>query len=241
MGIDVSATRVVTYNPDHQQRVVTDISRMPPVTDLNGLKVVSIFQRSIVAQDDLDGNPLIYALKGKFGYSMPYASFREILGCAAAILPGALADFDYDMVVPLPSSSKVAAIFAKRAARARGNCPILHCFDKATFGQALASARPIAQVQKRHRRDYKAQLGQLQKASTLATFEMKRVKLSLRPYFTPLVGNGLAAHAAGARILFVDDILGSGSSLIAANAALQPYGPASMAAITIMSPLSPLS
>jgi len=237
MGIDVSATKVVTYNAAHHQRVVTDISRAPPVTELGGLKVVSIFQRRAVRRDKTDGNPLIYALKGKFGYTMPYASFRGILECASAILPVALAGMQYDVVVPLPSSSKVAGIFAKRAARAHGNCPIVACFEKTNYAQALASAAPVAEVEERHRRDYKAQLNQLQRANPQHLFEMKHVKLALRPYFTPLVANSLAARLTGAHILFVDDILGSGASLAAADSALQPFGPAGTVGLTIMSPL----
>lgn len=238
MGIDVSAAKVVTYNPAHQRRVVTDVSRAPPVTNLDGVRVASIFQRRTVKSDNLDGNPLIYALKGKFGYTMPYGSFRGILGCAKVILPTALAGIHYDVVVPLPSSSSVAAIFAKRASRARGGCPIRHCFEKATHGQALALAAPVAEVEARWRRDYKAQLNQLQKANPDHMFEMKHVKLPLRPYFTPLVANETAAQLVGANILFVDDILGSGTSLIAAAKALQPHGPAAMAGLTLMSPLS---
>lgn len=130
MGIDVSATKVVTYNPMHQQRVVTEVSRSPLVTQLDGLQVVSIFQRRPVRRDNSDDNLLIYAFQGKFGYTMPNASFREILECAKAILPGALSGLQYDVVAPLPSSSKVAAIFAKRAARAQVHCLIIQCFEK---------------------------------------------------------------------------------------------------------------
>lgn len=238
MGIDVSAAKVVTYNPTHQRRVVTDVSRTPPVTELGDVRVVSIFQRRMVKSDNQDGNPLIYALKGKFGYTMPYGSFRDILGCANVILPGVLADLNYDVVVPLPSSSKVAGIFARRASRARGGCPMRHCFEKATYGQALALAPPVADVDARWRRDYKAQLNQLQKANASHIFEMKHVKLPLRRYFTPLVANEAAAELAGANILFVDDILGSGASLIAAARALQPFDPGAMVGLTLMSPLS---
>ncbi len=97
----------------------------------------------------------------------------------------------------------------------------------------------MAEVEARWRRDYKAQLNQLQKANPDHIFEMKHVKLPIRPYFTPLVANEVAAaELAGANILFVDDILGSGASLRAAARALQPYGLAAMMGLTLMSPLS---
>lgn len=238
MGIDVSDQKVVTYNPTHQKRVNTDVTRAPPREVLGSLDVVSIFRRLKVRVDEQDGNPLIYALKGKFGYTIPYGSFRQILVCAQQILPGALAPFDYDVVVPLPSSSKVAEIFAKRASRLQGNCPIISCFEKATFAQVLASAPAVQEVEKRLRRDFKSQLHALQGNSPDHIFEMKKVKMSLRHHFNPLVANAQVQGLAGAKVLFIDDILGSGASLIAASNALRPYGPAAMAGLTFLARLS---
>ena len=113
MGIDVSSLKIVTYNPGHQQRVVTDIARSPPLVRLDNIDVTSIFRRQSVATDTSDGNPLIYALKGRRGYTLPYADFCSIYRCASIILAKVLPTIDYDVVVPIPSSSKVVEIFAK--------------------------------------------------------------------------------------------------------------------------------
>jgi hypothetical protein len=238
MGIDVSDARVVTFNPDHERRVDTNVARLPPRQTLGTIEVVSIFARKTVATDDLDGNPLIYALKGKFGYTMPYGSFRQIYRRAAEILPKALDGIDFDMIVPLPSSSAVTAIVAERASRCGGDCAILPCLEKATFAQVLQAAPPINMVEKRYRRNYGRQLSELQKASPAATFEMKKVKSPLRGYFLPVVAGPGAEMVAGHRILLVDDILGSGTSIMAAARALNAFEPVSIAGLTLMGKLA---
>lgn len=239
MGIDVSEGRVVTFNPGHERRVVTDVARDPPRQVLGALEVVSVFARKIVAADDLDGNPLIYALKGKFGYTMPYGSFREIYRRSAEILPRALEGIEYDMVVPLPSSSAVAAIFARRASRFAGGCPIVSCLEKATFGQVLDAAPPVHMIEKRYRSAYGKQLRALQKASPAAAFEMKKVMSPLRGYFRPVIAAAGAAAVTGRRVLLVDDILGSGTSITSAADALKASQPHSVAGLTFMGQLRP--
>jgi len=238
MGIDVNDAKVVTYNPNHEHRVVTDPSRPIPSVRYGTLQVVSIFRRRQVGHDGDDGNPLIYALKGKFGYTMPGQDFRHICRAAHTILPNALAGLLYDTVVPLPSSSKVAHILAVRAARLHRNCSVLPCLDKATIGQVLSLAPPVNAVMKRHRGDYTSQLAKMQRLDPAAAIEMKAIKLPLRPYFTPIVANHFAAQCAGQRVLLVDDILGSGSSLLAAEAALHAFGAQSVEGMTLLSRLS---
>ena len=237
MGIDVSDARVVTFNPDHERRVDTNVARKPPRQMLGTLEVASVFARKTVTTDDLDGNPLIYALKGKFGYTMPYRSLREIYRRGAEILPKALDGIDYDLIVPLPSSSPVTAIFAERAARCGNGCPISSCLEKATFRQVLDAAPPIGMVEKRYRQRFGQTLRELEKSSPDATFEMKKVSFPLRGYFLPIVVGEGAAVVAGRRVLLVDDILGSGTSITAAARALRAFDPSGITGLTLMGKL----
>jgi hypothetical protein len=238
MGIDVSAAKIVTFNPNHEQRVITDSEREPPREKFNQLKVVSVFARRTIRRDNHDGNPLIYALKGKKGYTMPYRSFLEIYDRARLILPKALEGMQFDMILPLPSSSKVASIFAKRISRWCDNQAILACLDKATFGEILAKAPSPVEIEKRFQRDYKKQLHELQSKDPNHVFEMKQVKLSLRSYFTPVVANQHAPKIKGLRVLLVDDILGSGTSIMQAAEAIKPSEPQSVIGLTLMGKLA---
>jgi hypoxanthine phosphoribosyltransferase len=94
-------------------------------------------------------------------------------------------------------------------------------------------------VEKRFRKAYKRQLSDLQKASPTATFEMKKVMSPLRGYFRPVIATAGAAAVAGHRILLVDDILGSGTSITSAADALRVFLPLSVAGLTFMGQLRP--
>jgi len=235
MGIDVDAHKVVTFNALHEHRVVTDPTRPIPRARYGRLDIVSLFRRQITSHDTDDGNPLIYALKGKFGYTMPYRDFRLLYIAAMQILPNALADVNFDMAVPLPSSSVVAAIIAQRA---RPGCAVVPCLDKATIGQVLAIAPAAGKIKRRHRGEYTSQLAKLQRLDPTLMIEMKTLKGPVRPYFSPVVASGLAVQCANRHVLLVDDILSSGSSLMAAEAALHAAGAASVSALTLLSRLS---
>lgn len=202
MGIDVDANKVVTFSAIHEHRVVTDPARPVPRVRYGPLEVVSIFRRQLTAHDTDDGNPLIYALKGKFGYTMPYRDFRLLFRAANQILPLALEGMDFDLVVPLPSSSPVAAILAARAARQRIGCSSLACLQKATIGEVLACAPAAEQIRRQHRGEYTSQLAKLQRLDSNFLIEMKTLKGPVRPYFAPVVANGLAAHCAGRHVLW---------------------------------------
>ena len=236
MGIDVNA-KVVTFNAAHEHRVVTDTTRPVPRARIGSLEVVSIFRRRSVRTDNDDGNPLIYALKGKFGYTIPGPDLRLILRAGRTILPTALQGLAFDLVVALPSSSPLAQLLATRAARLRNGCPLLACLDKASVEQVLASAPPTHMVEKRLRGDYTSQLARLQRQSPGLPIEMKTVKVPLRGYFRPIVANGLAVQCHGYHVLLVDDIVGSGTSLLAAEAGLRAAGAASVSALTLLGQL----
>lgn len=238
MGIDVDAAKIVTFNPAHEQRVATDPTRPIATMRLGALHVVSVFRRRRAKHDDDDGNPLIYALKGKFGFTMPPADLRKLVKAGHVILPLALDGLDADMVVPLPSSSRVADIIGRRAARVLGGRPVVNCLDKATVGQVLDAAPGVDVVKQRDRGIYTSQLARLQELPADDVIEMKSVTMRVRPYLTPIAANALANACAGRHVLLVDDIVGSGSSLISAQAALLASGAASISALTLLSRLS---
>ena len=237
MGIDVDHAKVVTFNGTHEHRVVTDPARPFPIDQIGDLRISSIFQRRTTRLDNHDGNPLIYALKSKFGYTIPNVDLKEILSRAREILPHALADVPFDVVVPLPSSSPVAMRLGVRASRLSGGCLVLTCLDKATVAHVLAAAPPVGHVAKRMRNAYTTALANMQLRPGAALFEMKFVRSPIRHYFVPVVTNHLAVQCAGRRVLLVDDILGSGTSLKVAEAELRAAGAMDVSALTLLSRL----
>lgn len=236
MGIDVHG-KVVKLNPHHERRVVTDPRRPIPFASFGSLHVQSIFRRRRVKHDDDDGNPLIYALKGRFGYTIAHADLRELVKAGRMILPAAMNGLPCDMVVPLPSSSSVTTALAKRVARQAGGRPVVPCLDKATIAQVLAQAPAPSSVTHRDRNAYTSQLARLQALPRSDVIEMKSVAMHVRPYFVPTSVNALASGCVGCHIILVDDIVGSGTTLISAQKALLTAGAASVQALTLLSQL----
>lgn len=238
MGIDVGADRRVTFNPNHEQRVATDPGRPIPQFKAGAMPVVSVFRRQKSGQDNHDGNPLIFALKHRRGYSIERSDFREILSRGRRIVPAALALLPaYDLVVPLPSSSPITRLLGRHVARQPPASAILECLEKATVGGVLAMAPAPAQVAPKLRRDYTSLLNTWQSLAPNSLVEMKEVRQSLRPLVSPILATAAAAACAGRRVLLIDDIYGTGSSLLSARNALAPFGPAEVSALTLLSRL----
>ncbi len=238
MGIDVSLAKVVTFNAQHEHRVVTDPARPIPFTKAGAVEVVSVFARKTTRQDNDDGNPLIYALKGKFGYTIPAGDFREIYRRAMIILPTALADRQINMIVPLPSSSGVARTLAERVNRLMPKAELYECLDKATIGAVLPNMPAASAVPVRLRSDYTSLLRALQTSNPGTEIQMKQIKLPLRRYVAPIVAGIGAEVCKGRAILLVDDIFGSGSSLQSAGEALSRFKPAAVSGLTLLGRLS---
>lgn len=238
MGIDVSASKVVTFNPAHEQRVNTDPQRTVSRINLDDIVVASIFRRRKFGHDTQDGNPLIYAIKGKFGFTIPRRDFQEIHTRALQILPLALAELgEFDIVIPLPSSSNVARLLARRIVRSRPGSVLLDCLDKATVAHVLASALPPTALSRGLARLYVTQLNTYQKLSPNSLVEMKKVNSRIRPFINPVVAGAGAGACGLLRVVLVDDIYGTGATLRGAVSALQPFGPASICALTYLSRL----
>ena len=236
MGIDVHG-KVVKFNPNHERRVVTDPTRPIPSSSFGSLSVQSVFRRRRVKHDDNDGNPLIYALKGRLGYTMARADLRELVRAGRMILPTAMNGMSCDLVVPLPSSSSVTMALARRVARHAGGRPVVACLDKATVAQVLARAPAPNRVARRDRNAYTSQLARLQALPSSDLLEMKSIAVPIRHYFVPISVNALAGPCALRNMILVDDIVGSGTTLISAEKALLAAGAASVQALTLLSQL----
>ena len=234
MGIDVNNAKVVTLNPAHENRVATDPQQAIATAKYGPLDVISLFRRRRTKHDNDDGNPLIYALKGIRGYTIAISDVRRLVTNAREILPRALIGQTYDIVVPLPSSSPVSIILAKRVA---ANYPVIECLDKATVAEVLAAAPAPNAVKERDRSYFTSQLARMQDAPGNDVIQMKSVMLRIRQYFDPLSSNVLVSECVDRNVLLVDDIVGSGTSLISAQKALLAAGATSVSALTLLSRL----
>lgn len=239
MGIEVALAKVVTINDQHENGVDTSVAGNPTRTRFQGIPLLHVFSRNQRGQRRDDGNPLIHALKARRGFSiMPYWK-QQLMVRARLILLASAADLaGFDFVLPLPSSSPFCAEFAAMVSDVSGT-PILdpRFLRKRTVREVLddAKADPPAKMSGRQKGAWGSQLHAWERTHPDALFQAKDVQIALRPLFKAFAVHGDAPDVAQKRILVVDDIFATGSSLASARHILENSLGASLAAVFFLS------
>jgi hypothetical protein len=239
MGIDVSVAKVVTINDQHENGVDTSVDGNPSRTRFKAIPLLHVFSRNRRGQRRDDGNPLIHALKARRGFSIAPFWKTQLMGRAREILVASASDLaDFDFVMPLPSSSPFCAEFAAMVSDVSGT-PILDqsFLRKRTVGEVLgdAKANPPAKISGRQRRAWGSQLHAWENTHPNALFQAKEIDIVLRPLFKAFAIDGDAPDVAQKRLLIVDDIFATGSSLASARDILENSLGASIAAVFFLS------
>lgn len=211
MGIDVIEKKVF-FSSAHENLVNTCVKRNPTTRKVGQLVVTSVFKRVKDKSREGDGNPLIYALKGKDGFTISLEEILKFSPGFATIVQAAMAGKKYDAIVPMPSSHKISEMLARRVARCLPGRPplITDILEKKSAGEVLEELQGLDPPEK-----LKAHFGSLKQALEKVggkTFSMKDVNFRLREHISPLK---LAPHTDtwASSILIVDDLLASGSTL----------------------------
>lgn len=107
-GIDIDKNRsTVAFNPSHQNYVDTNDpwNPKPIYNEVDGYNVISIFTRKMT-DDKQDGNPLIYALKGKdWRFKNPQYDIMALLRRFVAVTKELKEKFD--IIITIPSSNRL--------------------------------------------------------------------------------------------------------------------------------------
>lgn len=238
MGIEVSAAKVVTINDQHENGVDTSIAGNPIFGKFKGITLIHVFSRNQKGSRRDDGNPLIHALKGRRGFSITEFWKGRLMARARTILasaPNSLEGFDY--CLPMPSSSPFCTEFAAAVSAASG-APILDSsfLRKRTVGELLADieANP-PKVRESAKGAFKSQLHAWQGMDPTATYQAKDVNVALREHFPPFVSVGDLPDVAGKRVLVVDDVFATGTSLASVREIVQNQLDAQVSAIFFLS------
>lgn len=216
MGIKVTTDKVVSCDDDHEKRVNTSIHSNPTKKFLGAVPVQFLLKRNRTGDQERDGNPLIYALKGMRGYSMT-AFHRNALTYRVGEIALKVSDtFDADFILPLPSSSGVCHEFAHILSDATCTPVISNDFlSKTTIEQAIIQAKQIDQAQfnDKQRHEWNKMLAAWSKQDPSETVSLKDIDLKLRKYINPFMTVRRPKYLIGKKVCVFDDLMASGVSI----------------------------
>lgn len=114
-GIDIDPeNRLVSFNKNHEDGVVTSELLNPTYENIGDTDVISIFKRVRSQEYTLDGNPLIYALKGINGWRFKNGE-TDIIGLMRQFIKiTQKIKSSYDTIITVPSSNKLNTEFLYR-------------------------------------------------------------------------------------------------------------------------------
>lgn len=241
MGFVVDAEkRLVTVDHSHNHFCITTPEGNPVELMLGTLKATSIFARTKGKRDRSDpgdNSPMLYVIKGLDDLRTKPRDIAMLCASFRRILPAYLGNgFQWDWIVPLPSSSPVCCRFAEKVfKRTRQGACYPDALAKITAGQVLQNVgglRISARDKTRLRGDVKRFISN---HGEDAPFQIKFVNVSLRPHVNPLTWGHVPPGTNPPRsILLVDDMVTSGASLVNAEAILRHrYPHAKIEALTL--------
>ena len=247
LGIDICEKNIVTINNTHQDGVDTSILSNPNDflvgAGLQKIKTSCIYKRKRL--EKRDGNPFIYALKSKDGYSVNTrnialcrSDFYEILNKSTANNPQST------YYIPLPSSHKIANFLAKKAAITSGGSLVTDYLEKTINADIYAQILGIlgsGGLNKNKKKGLKS-LAKFLSGSPLKTFSMKDVDTNIRELINPIKLSSVDFEVLPppSLIVLVDDLVATGSTLCGAAAVLKGLYPnATISALAFISPVQP--
>jgi hypothetical protein len=240
LGINVE-NKFVSIDQSHQDLVDTSDTNNPTKGLIGELFVHYVFRRKKTNTHNGDGNPLVYALKGIKGYKIKPSDLEILYGLADEILSRLVDDLEVDAVLDVPSSKPLCRLFASRVSGVLGVPLIESSFlRKRTVGEVLnfVDAKFPEITKGSDRKAFKSVLGVLRNSDRENIFQMKDVSRSVRKFFRPFVAIPTTPNLAGRRILLVDDLVSSGTSIMSVAECLRELGASVENGICLLSDLS---
>ena len=216
MGINISNTKFVTFDDTHQRRVDTSLEKNPTAEKVGSVTVHHIFRRNNDGDLDRDGNPLVKAMKGMDGYKVVPMYRAMFLSRAREVLETFAGDLEVDLVMPMPSSYGFAREVAVLVSNVAGKDLLESDFiRKRTVAEMLAQydGHVPDHLSKKLATAYKEQLYTWNDMKGGQSVSMKRIEPKIRTCFQPLTLTDNVPGIAARRVLVVDDLMATGSSI----------------------------
>ena len=225
MGIAVDQNKNVSYDANSFNLIDSRPSHNPVMQKVYELDIYSLFRR-VNPKGTSDDNPLIYALKSINGYRIDEENILLFMPSFYAVLNKIKPYCQADCVVPMPSSSKISSMFARRVSRHFGGSFENEWLSKKWNREV---SKQIDNIIKNGNLNH-SELRDLKKAnsslnrSLSSIFSMKNIDSNLRKHFDPFKLNKSAQIPAGKSVLLVDDLLSTGASFLSAKRLLESQG-----------------
>jgi hypothetical protein len=224
MGLNIIGD-LVDVDHSHNQLLNTSRHGNPVVQNLPlgraELTIYSTFQRHKAPRSlsrDRDNRSrgdnchLLYALKGKDGVRTTFGAIRRLMLHFDAIVEDMIDQSgEYDAVIPMPSGHSISRQYAKRLAQRYGCNVHLGLFEKIS----KARARELLEQSQLKSPDKRKIANRLGKDD--GDFSLKDIPVGYREHFPPVTLQTELLPAGCTRFLLADDLLSTGTTLLAAR------------------------
>jgi predicted amidophosphoribosyltransferase len=207
LGIDVSKRKAVSVNERHDRLVITEPSKNPVEYDIGiGKYLTAVYQRKKARSRSGDGNPLIYALKNMYRFTISEESKSLLHSNMKTIVSRHYESEEFDSVIAMPSSKPIAEWVGNACSEAL-NVPLeKNVFIKATNANVLNQIQKIEGDQ---------EIIELRKAleakKANGAFNLKDLSQHQRAFVEPVRLNPFY-NKYHTRVLLVDDLVSSGTT-----------------------------
>ncbi|MDO1582470.1 phosphoribosyltransferase [Rhizobium oryzicola] len=261
MGIECiqneDQTVTVRVTNDHQRDVVTKSPKLPFFEKRDGYFLHSAFVRIGGNREfGSDGNPLVYAIKGLKDFQIDAGScqlLHEELEANFKTIADRVRTFGpISYIFYTPSASQLSRFLACRFHRIMGvrECLIFDVFEKRSYQDVLAdcmrrkTAAKMGSDDRRIISDVINEINRFGKFALKEPFRMKDLPMSLRQYVNPFKLRNTRAipeGIAGARVVLIEDTIGSGQSSACLAEMLRNAGAREVIVVSAFSPVQPIS
>lgn len=238
MGFDVCRVeKIVSVDHSHNNFAVTTVEGNPKKKTYKGLPVIGIFKRNKGAHKLIkkanppgtkiegDNCPMLYALKNMDGLTTTTSDARKLFRNSRIILNNEISSLgiNFDHIVSVPSSHKLASIVAKmslRICRRQGysTTHLGNVLKKASAADVKAQLK-VKQLKSADRNKINLQINHFIKLyGEDHDFQIKCIYNKLRQHVNTLaLCPGHLIDESNISILLADDMVTSGSSLTTAR------------------------
>lgn len=234
MGLNLDG-KVVDVDHSHNQFLSTGRSGNPVVQNVanatDKLTVYSAFQRHKVPRN-LSRDPdvrlgdnchFLYALKGKNGLTLKPGAYQRLMENFGDIIGDMVEQSGkFDVVVPMPSSHAISQTYAQQLATHYGCAVSSGLFSKISLEQAREMLKESSLTYS-EKRQVAHRLGDAD-----GDFSLKNIPVEYRVHFPPLILQAQALQPGHTRFLLADDLLATGTTLLAAQSHIKSLVPGAL-------------